>query len=102
MHLVELPERDGDVTGERKVPDLRVTAEFHGHVHQTPGIGSGLAKPDMEDVAAINNGEEDMLDLHAFCQRDIGARCNVGAVRVVDRQIPALAQMFKSLLRDRP
>ena len=51
----------------------------------------------MEDVPAIDDGEEDVFDLHAFCERDICARRNVGTVRVVNRKVPALAQLFQSL-----
>ena len=65
-HFVELLKRDCDVAGEGKIPDLGSAAEFHGHIHQSPWVWARLSQPDVEDVAAIHNREEDMLDLHAF------------------------------------
>ena len=94
---MELPERYRDIPGEREVPDLGVPAEFHCHIHEPPGVRPGFAKPDVEDVAAIDNGEEDVFDLHAFCKRDICAGRNVGAVCIVDGQVAALAQLFQPL-----
>src|SRR5512145_1281934 len=91
--LVELPERYRDIPGEREVPDLGVAAEFHGHFHEPPGVGTCFPKPDMEYVAAIDNGEEDMLDIHTFCQRDICTGRNMGAVGIVDGQVATLAQL---------
>ena len=52
----------------------------------------------MENIPAIDNREEDMFDLHAFGERDISARCDMGAVRVIDREIPGLAQSFEPIL----
>ena len=93
---MELAERDGQVAGKCEIPDLGVAAEFHGHIHQAAGVGPGLAEPDMEDIPAVHDREEDMLDLHPLCERDICAGCDVGTVRIVDGEVAALPQPVRA------
>ena len=48
----------------------------------------------MEDIAAVYDGEEDMLYLHSLRKRDIGAGCHMRTVRVIDRQIEGGAYLL--------
>ncbi len=54
-----------------KYPIWVLRQKLHRHVHESTWIRTCFTQPDMENVTPINNGEEYMLDFHAFGERDI-------------------------------
>ena len=90
------------ILGEGKVADLGLSCQAHAEVHQALGVWSGLAQEDVEDVAAIDYGEEDMLELCPLEDGDVCAGGQVGAVGVVDgkvaRLMPISPQRFQVAL----